>query len=457
MTGSIRRGSSLNLQVFREQRLAGREPSQTMQLSCKQTKRELRMTEAEEEFSTVAELLGKAVKVDYQVPPAGFVRDVYGLARVHGVKGISLGKALAALFDLAVTAVYLERVPTSNWYYCNQNGDPELVYAFVNACPACTLEGEFHHLKAGKPGSANIGKATSTILAAFLDMQARTVKGTDYEVRTVDDNGLVDACLIGPKTIGLFEIKSAPLMAFPMSMPSSALTSLDDTSGELVASRSHVRANVPEGGDASLLIDETLRIPVGDPHLFRETQHYSRIVEWLSVEENFSAFVESWTKTFNGYSNPANRGATHWLTNGCGSPRPRPLDWPERRSQGYETISDGKSSVGLDRTDDVKKGIYQVLKISTHYKEFFPSGDWDVYAALVTNIHAVKHHDDYLKELEDVVWTVDGGDRSYVVSRDDETTVIETDHLYNLFDGVIAFTKSYFRADMLRDIYDFEL
>lgn len=411
------------------------------------------MDEPNEEFSSVSELLNKSAIVDYDEYPQAFVRDAFRLARRAFPSGGRMGTALAALFDLAVTALYLERVPTDGWYYCDHSDAPRLVYPFVNACPRCTLAGTFRHLRAGKPESANIGKATSTILAALLDLQAQSVKGDQYRVRTLSDNGLVDAFLIGPGCIALFEIKSAPLIAFPLALPSPTLTVLDEVDSELVPKPSHSNATAPMGESAYLMIDENLTIPVGDPHTFSAKHHYSVILEWLSDADHFGQFIRSWGKTFAGYSVPAARGRTHWLTNGCGAPKPRPDDWPRRRGSGYETISDGKSSVGLDRTDDVKKGIYQVLKISTHYKEFFPNGEYEVFAALVSNIHAVKHHDGYLKELEDLVWTLDGPGRSYVISRDEERTVIETRHLYNLFDALISFTESHFRTPLLEEIY----
>ncbi len=409
-----------------------------------------------DDINSISDLSARSSAVDYASYPEAFVRDAFEILRKDTTPAAPHGTILAALFDLAVTALYLERVPTTGWYYCDEGNDTRLVYPFVNACPACTLDGRFRHLRSGKPESANIGKATSTILAAFLDVQARAVKGPEYQVRTLSDNGLVDAYLIGPKIIGLFEIKSAPLVAFPLEMATSALTTLDDELGELVPTETHSSATVPPGQQAFLMIDETLRIPVGDPHTFSSKTHYDAILDWLADDTNLDAFVGSWANTFAGYADETRRGRTYWLTNGCGSPRPRPADWPRRRGSGYETISDGKSSVGLDRTDDVKKGIYQVLKISTHYKEFFPSGEFEVFAALVSNIHAVKHHDDYLRELEDLVWTLDGQSRSYVLSRDEDVTVIETKHLYNLFDALISFTKPHFRADELEEIYGFD-
>lgn len=408
------------------------------------------MTEVDSEFNSISELVTRSSPVDYAKHPEAFVRDALSVARRSNAPR---GETLAALFDLAVTAFYLERVPTSGWTYCGQGPSSQLVYPFVNACPTCTLEGRFVFLKSGKPSSANIGKATSTILAAFLDIRAQEVKGSDYSVRTLSDNGLVDAFLIGPRVIGLFEIKSAPLIAFPLAMDSPPLTALNEDSGELESAAAHSPATVPPAQTASLLIDASLRIPVGDPHLFASKAHYQSILEWLRRGDNIEAFVASWSKTFSGYADPSARSVTHWLTNGCGAPQPRPHDWPRRSSNGYESISDGKSSVGLDRTDDVKKGIYQVLKISTHYKEFFPSEDHEVFAALVSNIHAVKHHDDYLGELEDLIWTLDGQSRSAVISRDENVTMIETGRLHNLFDALISFTRPHFRSPQLQEIY----
>lgn len=385
-----------------------------------------------------------------------FVQHVYEMAVVAFDGTGNLGTALAALFDLAVTALYLERVPNSDWLYCS-NGPPTLSYPFVNACPRCALRSDFHFVKARKPESASIGKATSTILSAFLDCQAagKAEPIGEYSVRTLSDNGMVDALLIGPGNVCLLEIKASPLIAFPLEAACEPITELDSEDGDLVPVTNHSKVVTQNGVDASLIIDGELRIPVGSSEGFPHKAHYEALLTWLNNGENLATFVASWRNTFAGYAEEDARTSTYWLTNGCGAPKPRPTTWPRRSGTGYETISDPKSSVGLDRTDDLKKGIYQALKISTHFKEFFPSDKYRVYVALVTNIHAVKHRSDYLSELEDLVWTVDGSDRSYVLRRGPEETVIATPHLYNLFDAVISFTAPFFRDDFLREIYAF--
>src|SRR5699024_2300729 len=244
------------------------------------------MTDTEGEFNSISQLLEKANEINYDGGIGAFVREIYKLSRTHVESGISLGKSLAAIFDLAVTATYMEKLSLENWYFCSggnheklvftngktnfwyfcSGGNHEkLVFPFVNVCPTCVLEGNFYYVKSGKPPSAKIGKATSVILAALLDMQAKYLKGSEYRVCTIDDNGLVDACLIGPKRIGLFEIKSAPLIAFPlMAKPAEGAAGVGGQNN-ISASIPHAKTSVPGGVDGYLIIDEDINIPVGDP------------------------------------------------------------------------------------------------------------------------------------------------------------------------------------------------
>ncbi len=120
---------------------------------------------------------------------------------------------------------------------------------------------------------------------------------------------------------------------------------------------------------------------------------------------------------------------------------------------GYESISDGKSSVGMDRTDDIKKGLYQVLKIGAASK---PKSTYTVKTALIFNIHAVRHYTDYLQDLQDVVWALDT-----TKVKDDEfraktvRDLPEETPIYNLFDGLISFTKNYPRDAWIKSTFEF--
>ncbi len=137
------------------------------------------------------------------------------------------------------------------------------------------------------------------------------------------------------------------------------------------------------------------------------------------------------------------------MTNGCGQPSPRPSHWPKRKSgDGYEAISDAKTSVGMDRTDDIKKGIYQVLKLGAESKP--NASQFEVKTALISNVHAARHSDNYLLALQDIVWTLDkSGNARKAADLPPETL------LYNLFDGIISFTETYARDEWLKTTFEF--
>jgi hypothetical protein len=166
----------------------------------------------------------------------------------------------------------------------------------------------------------------------------------------------------------------------------------------------------------------------------------------------FDEFLEFWVEAFKTYK-PGNsqRSNIYWLTNACGQPNPRPSDWPaRRRGTGYESVSDGKTSVGMDRTDDIKKGIYQVLKVGAESKPQQKRNHFTVKTALISNIHAARHYEEYLASLENIVWALDeSGQARKAADLPPETEV------YNLFDGIISFTKSHIRDKWLEQIFNF--
>lgn len=414
-------------------------------------------TTAEQNVQEIKALWASAAPINYDEPIFHFVSQLYSMTKRLDSADRALGITLAAMFDLAVSSLYLEKIVSTGWFLCkHDDNNPAFVYPFVNACPRCTMSGEFYHLKAKKPESASIGQATSRILCAFLDRHVQSVRGPECNLRVVAGNGIVDAIMLDNKHFTLFEIKSAPLIAFPLEAKGNKLSDLDAFSGERIELGNHSPVTSINSVQCNFIIDGTIRIPIGNSEGFEQGRHYELIIEWLSSGSNLEEYLSSWGKTFRGYADSSQRDQTYWLTNGCGSPTPRPAGWPARTAgTGVESISDGKSSVGLDRTDDVKKGIYQVLKIATTYKEPKPQDGHAVSAVLASNIHAVKHHEDYLSQLEDLVWTIDGKNFSYVTEKTDKETVIQTEGLHNLFDGLVTFTSPYLRNDYLAGIFEF--
>lgn len=408
-------------------------------------------------MSAVSDIINSSRPLDDKDKIVNFSRTLYQLAD-KSFGDDRKGVALAAMFDLAVTVIYVERLSSNGWLYCRDASpelrDPKLFYPFVNACPRCALRNVFYFAPSRKPSSAIIGQATSLILTVFLDEHAKQNSEGKCSVRQLGGTGVVDAVAIEDNKVCLFEIKSAPLLTFPVESATELMTVTTDIGEEDTPSHYNVTLPADFASDLSLIISESLIIPIGKQNS-SDNWPCAQLINYMSDEAKLRDYVAEWEKTFQRYSGSLPKEKTFWLSNGCGQP-PVSDGWPARRNgSGYESISDGKSSVGLDRTDDIKKGIYQVLKIGTHYKEFAEKDSFEVHTALASNIHAVKHHEGYLKELEDMMWTIDAPNKTYVVERGLENTVIKTQGLYNLYDGLVTFTKGHYRDKWVKERFSF--
>jgi hypothetical protein len=107
-------------------------------------------------------------------------------------------------------------------------------------------------------------------------------------------------------------------------------------------------------------------------------------------------------------------------------------------------VDDSKNSPGIDRTDDIKKGVYQMLKLGEHFAARCRKGAIKV--VLLANVHAVRHHSDYLSGLEDMIWTYD---QLLVMTDDPNWRKIRAEDLVRLYDAAITFTKPHFRDSEL--------
>lgn len=102
----------------------------------------------------------------------------------------------------------------------------------------------------------------------------------------------------------------------------------------------------------------------------------------------------------------------------------------------------------MDRTDDIKKGIYQVLKLGVEGK--LSGSDWDYKVGIISNIHPARHFDEYLKSLKDIVWTNDvTGNAKFIGDLPDEQP------LYNLFDAIVALTQTFTRDEWLGKLFSY--
>ncbi len=363
---------------------------------------------------------------------------------------------LAAAFDLLVAAEYYRFVAHRRWVYCPEGESPLLLYPYINACPRCLLKNQFVYHTANKPQSGSIGATTSRLLALlFAELFHRQGLAIEIKRGTEPVDLVFQDHSIDPKVVFFAEVKAAPLFTLPLAVKAQELTTEVEYSIETL---SHKAAHAElYGSEIGIYLPIYKQYEgIWDGRFFPlETKLGQDDTAWaykglLNLLDSDPSFLESyfrfWKEAFKCYGTRAPQ-TPYWFTNACGLPNPRPHDWPRRPRTGYETISDGKTSVGMDRTDDLKKATYQVLKIGAEGK---PAYKFDYKVGIVTNIHAVRHFEPYMSTLKDIIWT-----------RDESGTVRNANdlppntRLFNLVDGIVSLTGVFARDEWIRSTFTF--
>ncbi|MFZ4828176.1 MAG: hypothetical protein ACOYLB_12560 [Phototrophicaceae bacterium] len=355
--------------------------------------------------------------------------------------------ALAAIFDLLVSVEYYSSVNNVGWLYC-ETVQPWLIYPFTNTCPACLTQHRFHYHKSNKPLSGSIGSITSKLLVKFFEMllirKGRNIlclKGQEPV-----DIVFVDSTTI-PPTLFFAEIKSAPLITLPLVASANSVKGLDSPSRN-----QHISQPILQGGNMEIALylpqhrgvyEPTLVFSLGEKPASEDNLWiYSGFKNLLLDSKFLPQYLTYWNEAFLAYQQRDVTSVVYWLTNGCGQPVPRPSDWRKRASSGYESISDSKTSVGMDRTDDIKKATYQALMLGALGK---PSTNYQYKTGIVSNIHPVRHFDEYLSALVDVVWASSPTENKK-----------QSIKYHNLFDGIVTLTSTIARDGWVKDVFDFD-
>ena len=371
------------------------------------------------------------------------------------VTATGFGLSLAAAFDLFVAMAYYAVVTNTGWLYC-PNTPSLLIYNFgANACSRCLLAGEFHYHPASKPPSGAIGKITRRLLCVFLtclfERNHRAIQvyvaSEPVDVIVYDESA---------RAVLLAEAKAGPLTVLPLAALTEAQTQNDEAGN--VIPRPHASTDNTALTTAPL----NIMLPVTDPtsatgwgvrllplspinQSNRQTWAREQVRRVLVDDQpTLRAYFQFWARAYAAYGNERKDpiDAVFWLTGACGAPKPKPFHWPDGK-----TISDAKTTVGMDRTDDIKKATYQVLKIATAAK---PKTSYRVKTALISNIHAVRHYEAYLQDFQDVIWTQD---ETRMAKKAGELPPGKD--LYNLFDGILSFTRSHSRDEWISDAFKF--
>lgn len=363
--------------------------------------------------------------------------------RALASNGHRLHLVLAAIFDLITNVEYCHgRLTNTNWIYCDAEPDgPRVYYSFLKQCPRCCwktgrlekrLEGAQH-----KPSSHHIGEITTTTSALLLRL-ILTSGGSPLTVASVTDQRHdVDVMAYAPDSLILFEIKASPMVTYPVvrKLPHALLDEGSD--GERVTvSRHALVTNIGSDDTLGLFMPHyDITIPLGSSS--DKEWPYPRVTEWCSVPANFMRWFSAWLELYDAYRIPkvertGDAVRLAYLVNGWG-----------------DEIDSNKTKPGLGRTDDIKKGTYQLLKYGAQYRD--DSLALKVRGALLANLDPLFLRADYLDDLVGIRWghghhfqTMNGG--YYIADR----------HLRHLYDGILAFNEPVLNDPFVKSAFDIQ-
>ena len=285
--------------------------------------------------------------------------------------GHSRSICLAAAFDLLVARSYYDLIKPKGWMFCPHN-KKALVHPFINCCPICSVQGSFHFHKANKQQSAVIGKEAINNLCKLLLVWAnKQNKSLDiFRGKEPVDLIILDS---NSDNVILAEVKAAPLLTPAITVPYRNLPTQIQDSYSATNTHESVEFNFTNAKNISILIPEF--VDGSWNSIFYKLRSYPAknwagpsLENLLRTERSFpKTYLDFWVKSYDVYASKGTDCPLFWGTSACGTPNPRPSHWPKRSGgSGYESISDAKTSFGFDRTDDIKKAIYQTLKIQLY-------------------------------------------------------------------------------------------
>lgn len=337
----------------------------------------------------------------------------------------------AFCFDLVMSSAYIDAtsgIEKSIEQCPSIMGDYNAHLGFINLCSPCYInKSQWSFQKAVKPQSGALGKLSSEVILRFIEKLSPQL----VEVIAVGGTESADAVLKHSNGITILaEVKSAPLLTYPFlfQTPDSCL---NGNHKKLVITNSQLRAcqsaiYLHNGGIIHLG-------KVGD-----ELWPFKPLVDFITEDKNMS-FVETciddWLLARDAYSKKDKANKMYYLANASGNPPAIAKErdsWPEKQS-----ISDGKTSAGMDRTDDIKKGIYQSLKIGINIRS-----NSNIKTAIISNLPAYRHGDDYVSPFISMVWGLEEDYEDLEGKR-----VLSEENLRYAFDFIITLEEP-----ILRDI-----
>ena len=261
--------------------------------------------------------------------------------RYADIRGIPRKLLLPPVVDV-LTAIAYWKQANGEWHTCLDCGIK--VWPFVACCPTCLLyNAKFTKVAARKPHPATISVASTEAILSALQECAHRANCTMTIMRASEP---VDAILLlASDTPALAEMKTSPFITPP-------LIQIDD--------------------------QPYVQLPFG-------TIHRLSVLGEITCHRDdvfLMQFFDDWLRLWPEYQNTAtsDRVAPYYLTNGCGKPRGTGIN-----------ISDDKTSVGLDRTDDIKKAFFTAANNKFCCKD-------SAHSIILSNLPPTKHDDHYSSE-----------------------------------------------------------
>ena len=296
----------------------------------------------------------------------------------------------AFIFDVCMSLAYIDtsRNLENSVEHCpNCPDDFNGHLGFINLCSPCYELGEvWQYQQAAKPSSGALGKLSSEIILKFVEIIFDDIVDTF----AIGGSGIADAFLkFADGSQAFAEVKSAPLLTYPVLVKFKQ------------AKHKHVGHNLTSSQfkllPSAMYMHDGNYIDMGQ--IKSEGWPFKGIVDYFlsSKKEETDKLLETWLKTRSAYRDKDRNSPYYYLANASGAPPKVAKDehnWPVKAS-----ISDGKTSAGIDRTDDIKKGIYQTMKIGAKY---FDIGS--VKSALISNLPAYRHGEEYIEPFMTAVW-----------------------------------------------------
>jgi hypothetical protein len=342
----------------------------------------------------------------------------------------------AFAFDFLMSLAYVDTVPNLQKHFAHYEALPApygLHLGFINLCaPLYIQQNAWHYQKAAKPQSGAIGKLTSEVILRFIEILFPNLE----RVKVIGGVGTADAILTHRDgRIILCEVKASPLTTYPFlfSTPTGGrTTSLDKLS----------RTQVQRLDSALYLHCEDV-IPLGKPK--DDLWPFSAAIPFVTDPANSTmvdGFVQRWREIRDAYATKDRDSKYYYVANASGHP-PKiakdEFDWPAK-----ESISDSKTSAGMDRTDDIKKGVYQTFKLGIEANRDLCNNN--IRTALISNLPAYRHGEDYVKPFCDVYW---GFESSFQHEAESNTYRCADAALKRPFDYIIALEDAFMRDELL--------